>query len=280
METAKNLEQCDEWRKRAFLGPLPANFLRIEEPVSGNQQVEADRQAAFALQQMQNQTMSVMGRLTITVVQAKLVKNYGFTGIDPYVRLRVGHTIYETHTDRKGGKNPHWNKVIQVFLPPGVNKIYVEIYDECSFTMDELIAWGHVDIPPQVIEKGTTYEDWYLLSGKQGDNQEGSINLVLSYTTRIPRAYMEMPPPVMMVPSTNMAGNFAPFAPVNVYTAPPIANPAPPAVPASSLPNAEEELKQISEMFPNIDKEVIKSVYDANIGKKDTTINSLLQMVE
>lgn len=55
------------------------------------------------------------------------------------------------------------------------------MYDECSFTMDELIAWGHIDIPPQVIEKGTTYEDWYLLSGKQGDNQEGSINLVLSY---------------------------------------------------------------------------------------------------
>lgn len=68
------------------------------------------------------------------------------------------------------------------FLPPGVNKIYVELYDECSFTMDELIAWGHIDIPPQVIEKGTTYEDWYVLSGKQGDNQEGSINLVLSYT--------------------------------------------------------------------------------------------------
>ncbi|XP_008213196.1 toll-interacting protein-like [Nasonia vitripennis] len=278
METAKNLEQCEEWRKRAFLGPLPPSFLRIENTWSGNQQEEADRQAAFALQQMQNQTMSLMGRLTITVVQAKLIKNYGFTNMDPYVRLRVGHTIYETHTDRKGGKNPHWNKVIQVFLPPGVNKIYVEIYDECSFTMDELIAWGHIDIPSQVIEKGTTYEDWYLLSGKQGDNLEGSINLVLSYHARNPKAYMEMRPPVVMVPSTNMVGSIQPFAPVNVYTAPPV-NPVPP-VPASSLPNAEVELKQISEMFPNIDKEVIKSVYDANNGKKDTTINSLLQMVE
>jgi hypothetical protein len=37
--------------------------------MSGNQQEEADRQAAIVLQQMQSQTMSMMGRLTITVVQ-------------------------------------------------------------------------------------------------------------------------------------------------------------------------------------------------------------------
>lgn len=67
-------------------------------------------------------------------------------------------------------------------LPPGVMQIYLEIYDECSFSMDELVAWGHVDIPPQVLEKGDTHEDWYRLSGKQGDNQEGMINLVFSYS--------------------------------------------------------------------------------------------------
>lgn len=276
MDTDRPLHE--DWKKRAFVGPLPDSFLRIEERNAQLQQEAADQQAALALQQ-QMQSMPVthdprVGRLSVTISQAKLVKNYGMTRMDPYVRLRVGHSVYETHTDSNGGKNPHWNKVIQCLLPPGVNQIYIEIYDECSFVMDELIAWGHIEIPPQVIQKGETHEDWYMLSGKQGENQEGMINLVFSYTNKS-HPYMGSSS-IMMVPSTTMFG--MPYAPVNVYTAPPaIATPS--AIP-SSLPNAEVELKQIAEMFPNVDKEVIKSVYDANQGKKDVTINSLLQMCE
>lgn len=62
--------------------------------------------------------------------------------------------------------------------------MYVEIYDECSFTMDELIAWTEIKLPEAVLS-GETHEDWYPLSGKQGDGMEGMIDLVLSFTVCI-----------------------------------------------------------------------------------------------
>lgn len=77
-----------------------------------------------------------------------------------YVRIRVGHYIYETQTDPNGGKTPRWNRVFHTQLPAGVNKIFIEIYDECNFTMDELIAWTEVRIPDVVLERGETHEDW------------------------------------------------------------------------------------------------------------------------
>lgn len=279
MATASTPDEVNaERRRRVFVGDLPQDFLRISA-TSQQQQEAADQQTALALQQqligssvVQNPT----GRLNITVAQAKLVKNYGMTRMDPYVRIRVGHCVYETHTDPNGGKNPSWNKVIQCLLPQGVNSIYLEIYDECSFTMDELIAWAQIPIPKAVFN-GETLDEWYPLNGKQGDGLEGTINLVLSYSS-VPvnpyGVYGNPVAPIMMVPSTGSSlYGLRPYAPVQVYAQAPQ-----PVVQPVQL--SEADLKQIEEMFPNMDKEVVKSVYEANQGNKDATINSLLQMSE
>lgn len=62
-----------------------------------------------------------------------------------------------------------------------MNSISVEIYDERSFTTDELIAWAQIPIPPTIFS-GKTHEEWFPLDGKQGEALEGTINLVLSYS--------------------------------------------------------------------------------------------------
>jgi len=99
---------------------LPKDFLRLDvvslsDSASRSQQEAADQQAAMALQQALSgvQGDRDRNRLNISIVQARLVKNYGLTRMDPYVRLRVGNCVYETQTDSNGGKTPKWNKTIQ-----------------------------------------------------------------------------------------------------------------------------------------------------------------------
>lgn len=54
--------------------------------------------------------------------------------MDPYLRLRIGNAVFETHTNVNGGKTPTWNRLINAYLPNGVESIYVQIFDEVRFT--------------------------------------------------------------------------------------------------------------------------------------------------
>ncbi|KAI1301519.1 Toll-interacting protein [Halotydeus destructor] len=272
-----------ERRDHLLLGDLPDDFLRII-PTVENQQIASDEQTALALQQqfVRPPTFSVVpgaalpsntrGRLDITVVEAKLTKNYGVTRMDPYVRIRVGHHIYETKTSYNGAKNPKWGKVFHCFLPNGVDVFHTEIYDERAFSNDEKIAWAMVNIPQRVLD-GETVEDWIPLNGKQGDGREGTIGIVMSFTgmPNISQGMpMQYPMPVQGIP---MGSSYSAIGPVHVQNSPP---PNPPI--AHAIVISEEDVIQLKEMFPSLDTEVIQTVLESERGNKDRAVNSLLQM--
>lgn len=182
MSQSKPIENSSIGRDQMLLGRLPDDFLRILDSPEGNEAREHSSQQQYQQSFPPQQNAEKVPRLSITIVQANLSKNYGLTRMDPYVRVRVGTSVLETNTAINGGKNPVWNKVFQVTPQPGYDSIFIEVFDERSFTVDDKIAWTHVIIPEDVLTSTKVSNEWYPLSGRQGDNREGSVNIILSYT--------------------------------------------------------------------------------------------------
>jgi len=308
------------WRKQVMVGDLPPDFLRIM--ITPQQaQCAQDAHTARMLQYQQNaveyghhhhpaaQPPSALpgsvgapaggqmaGRLSLTIVEARLTKNYGMTRMDPYCRLRIGHAVFETPTSYNGAKNPRWQKSVQCYLPQAVDTIHLEIFDERAFAVDDRIAWTDIVISPQMLDGTTTdmIDDWYPLSGKQGEEKEGSINVVISFV----KGSQPMMPwaPVGLQPMVMMPGTAPPV--INSQVVPPVTTPpAAPTVAAvaqqpqqtqqlqqpqqQSHPQAtasKEDIEMIREMFPNVEEEAVKSVLEANSGNKEAAINALLSM--
>ncbi|KAF0291338.1 Toll-interacting protein [Amphibalanus amphitrite] len=266
---------------------LPAAGRRVRpHSGAGSTQEELDRQAALALARHYNSrrqmpaTQTAAGRLNLTIAQAKLTKNYGLTRMDPYVRLRLGHCVYETQTCYNGATNPRWNKSVMCYVPHGVTSMHLEIYDECSFTDDQLVAQATIQIPDCVITGGETSDDWHPLSGKQGDGKEGMINLIMNYTPMsgdmsVPAMPGQMP--VMVAPQPYIG--LMPTIGVPVYSAPAVPTPQaqPPARPPPVTP---EDVAQLKEMFPAMDDEIIRSVLEQRGGDKGAATTSLLELTE
>ena len=161
---------------------LPDDFLRT---ASNNDQLTADAEFARQLQeeenrqraqqmqsnqtqQPQNNTNSnqrqpgpndsvgtrTISRLNVTVCEAKIVKSStllpGMIKMDPYARVRVGHSMYSTQTHVSGDLNPIWDRQIIATLPVGITEIFVELFDEKTFQEDKRIAFAVIQLPEEV----------------------------------------------------------------------------------------------------------------------------------
>lgn len=94
------------------------------------------------------------------------------------------------------------------------------------------------------------------------------IDLVLTFTSASSLASrpIQHQQPVVFVP--NVSGRALP-----VYIQPQVLQQPPPPQPLT-----EQDIVELMEIFPTIDKDVIKSIGENNRGNKEATINSLLQL--
>ncbi|CAD5124183.1 DgyrCDS12481 [Dimorphilus gyrociliatus] len=279
-----NKEDTLQNQQQIIRGELPPDFLRFNVSRQ-DQQVAADEQAAQMLQaQYAGYTTTpiaapiAQNRISVTIVEAALVKNYGLTKMDLYCRLRIGHSVFETHTNNSAGKNPRWNKTVHCLVPQGVDSMFIEIFEERTFfSTDDKVAWAHVLIPERVTVSGDTIDDWYPLSGKQGEKKEGNIKLVISKTQN-PNVMPYPPAPQLMV--IPQGGYFPPQ--IGIQTHQQVIRGVPQQHPQQQQQvgplYTEEDIKQLKDMFPGVDEDVVKSVLHANQGNKDRAINDLLQM--
>ncbi|KRZ02663.1 Toll-interacting protein [Trichinella zimbabwensis] len=250
-------------RSRVQVGQLSDDFLRLQvsSPLVNVTQNQADANATVAAGAAAAGTNVALysafvpprtrGRLVITILEANLTKNYGLVRMDPYCRVRVGNGLFETPTDPGGGKTPKWNRSIQCYLPDGLDSIYLEIYDERAFSFDERIAWAHILLPKAIFD-GQAVSEWYPLSGNQGDGKEGVINLLLSLE---PVQMISQQQPVLLVPVVDSSAFH------------------------QTLPRfTQTDVKELHDMFPNVDEDVIVSILESKNGNKEATINDLLAL--
>ncbi|EDQ87065.1 uncharacterized protein MONBRDRAFT_38093 [Monosiga brevicollis MX1] len=275
---------------RVIFGALPDDFLRlmVEVPV----RVDEVPPALLADGPMQ-------GLLRVDVLQARLAKNYGVMKMDPFVRLIAGPYFKRTPVCQKGATEPRWNHSITLPILPFFQTLVIEVFDFRAMG-DKLI--GRCEVPLTEFMEGTPKEEWYHLSGKQGEDKEGVVHLNVHFERTAH-------PPIRTQPGPTAYGSGLPYhgVPGGSYPQPqqpahphppatayygtqgrgpaepsvpspnPTSSPAgPPTAPTVVIPT--EQVQQLREMFPDLDEEVIHAVIASCGNDTDAALTTLLGM--
>ncbi|CAF0828203.1 unnamed protein product [Rotaria sordida] len=308
----------NEYRSRVLLGDLPEDFLRIQftQTQIYNPTGQGMRQGYSPIQFQQQQLFqnpNFLGYFTLTIAEAKLVKNSGLLGLikmDPYVSFRIGHVAYDTPTATGGGKNPQWKASYRINLFKGMDRIHLEVYDQRNFTEDSFIGECEIVVPHEVME-GETRQSWYPLMGRQpnANEMQGEILIIMSFmprndqiihdlndqhqndfsmrATNQPAMASSTDTPVTSpdgntnIPSGQTASSLPnQSAMMTEQQQQPIAEHSPSAVPKPPPPPYSlEDIRTIEEMFPTIDRRIIIDLLDQHHGNKDLVVNHLLQNI-
>lgn len=286
-----------DYRSRVMLGDLPQDFLRLQfthaqiyDPTGYSM-----RQAypSVVSQQQLHQNPNFLGYFTLTIVEAKLIKNSGLLGLirmDPYVSFRIGHVSFDTPVAPSGGKNPQWKRSYRINLFKGMDRIHLEIYDQRNFTEDSFIGECDIVIPLEVMD-GETRQCWCPLMGRppNANENQGDILIVMSFMSvgATNRASVRTPTAKSDMNSSGNANSSSSNTPLGLPTQSvnmneqqqeleaersPSAVPKPPPPPYSP-----EDVRTIEEMFPTVDRQLIIDLLDKNHGDKDLVVNHLLQ---
>lgn len=269
--------------------PYPAGYPRAPPPVAYPATVPVVHMPAAVYSPYSYST--TRGRIKMTVNNAQLAKNYGLTRMDPYCRIRIGHQVFETDTDLSGSKNPRWNKSFMCNLDNGTDSMYIEVFDERTFAMDERVAYGHFQFPESLYSSADTMDLAVPLSGKQGEEKEGTLHVTVTFTplahassyqlTAYGNQPVSMTPPTMPGAQVFYNGGYPPAQGAQMPVQPQRAEVR---QRGSPLQNRQEQITKdvatLQDMFPALDQEIVRSVLEANSGQMEPTITSLLQLAE
>ena len=196
--------------------------------------------------------------LQVKIDRAELVKNYGFTKMDPYCKLKIGGRVYETPTCYGASTKPIWNREFRCPIDENVKSFLIEIMDENQFYSDSRIAYTNVKITQDVFSCESPKTFALPLSGEQGQEKEGTLFIQVNVFR-----FQSMLPASASNPESSAVNGIS----KNISDTP--------AEAVIHVPT-EEEMKMLSEMFPSVETEAIKSVIRANDGNMERSINSLL----